>query len=304
MKRFLGLILVLALVCGAPAASAAKRGARETSQAPFEVYFLSQGRVDAILLRCGNAWAFIDSGFRINGVRSVSFMKKLGIEKLTYYIGSHGHENHIGGAGPIIAAFNPDRVYINRSATRSAIINFAQPGNERKAAMRASYKIMKRGSVIPFGPGAITCVGPLTMSNCSSGATSENANSLIFRVDYQGHSILFTGDSNTGVLNKIYQRDPSALAAEVFKNPHHHATMPQSILRRVKPAFVIVCSNQNASSTYRKRAQAMGITLLSNAKKLNRNIHLRLEGDTWVHVQAQPDDPPTTAARFLRRAAS
>lgn len=47
----------------------------------MELHFLNQGRVDAILIGCDGEWAFIDAGYRKNGLASIRYMQKLGITK-------------------------------------------------------------------------------------------------------------------------------------------------------------------------------------------------------------------------------
>ena len=68
----------------------------------LEAYFFAYGRVDAILLGCDGRWAYVDSGYRSDGKKTVEHMKELGVTRLDAYIASHRHRNHVGGAPAII----------------------------------------------------------------------------------------------------------------------------------------------------------------------------------------------------------
>lgn len=48
----------------------------------FQIHFLAQGRVDAILIVYKGEAIFIDSGYRPNGLSCIKYMKRLGITKL------------------------------------------------------------------------------------------------------------------------------------------------------------------------------------------------------------------------------
>lgn len=88
---------------------------------------------DAILLECNGLFGMVDSGedssyptgsdkrypwrpgiVKGNGQakKVVSYLKKVGVKRLEFYIGTHPHSDHIGNAGTIIKTFCPKRVYL------------------------------------------------------------------------------------------------------------------------------------------------------------------------------------------------
>ena len=64
---------------------------------------MNVGRNDGILIHCGGEWAYIDSGLHQQGVKAVKYMRAQGVDKLKYYIGTHAHKDHVGGARVILA---------------------------------------------------------------------------------------------------------------------------------------------------------------------------------------------------------
>ncbi len=251
----------------------------------FQIHFFNQGRVDAILLCSQGEYAFVDSGFRKNGLSCVKYLQSLGIYKLRYYIGTHAHKNHIGGAAPIISAFSPDEVFIPHDRVRERIIKYAAK-SELSAAKSARYSILTpKSTPIKLGEVSITCVGPLKVKNCSPWITSENSNSLILRVDNgDRHLVLLTGDTSASILSDIEKKKPGSIHSEVFKNNHHDGAQPTSLLKRISPKFIVVCNNSIPSNTYRKRINLVGAVLYTAcniSRKGNGNFVLVENDGEW-----------------------
>lgn len=59
----------------------------------------------------------IDAGKEITGERLVSYLKSLGIEKFSYIVGTHPHEDHIGGLSKIIDAFEIEKIFMPNVVT-------------------------------------------------------------------------------------------------------------------------------------------------------------------------------------------
>lgn len=225
----------------------------------IKFYFFSEGRVDAYLIQINEKYIFVDSGFRSNGLSSIKKMKKLGITKLDYYVGTHGHMNHIGGAGAIIKALSPAKVYIPHARVKEAIIKHAKSGSERNAASKAQYQILKPTESFVIDEYIFTCIGPLSIKKCSPGLLSENYNSMILRVDYNDkHIALLTGDTSSGILESINKKNPGSIKASLLKNPHHNGAQTEKVLKLIDPDVIVVCNSSRSSSSYRKRMEKIG----------------------------------------------
>ncbi len=262
-----------------------------TPQAPggeraFQIHFLNQGRVDAILIVSNGEAMFIDSGYRQNGLKCIRYMKRMGITKLRYYVGTHAHKNHIGGAAPIIYAMRPEQVFIPHDGVKSAIIKYAAPGEERQVVESANYTVLSPGSVLSWNDLTLTCLGPLKIEKCSSGSGRENYNSLILRIDRGNRQmVLLTGDTSSRILSRIERYQPGAIRAEVLKNPHHNTAQPESILKKIAPKIVAVCNSGRPSSTYRRRIFKLGSVFYAACRSGSGSFMLEDSGGNWIMTE-------------------
>ena len=69
----------------------------------FYILFIDVGQADASLIMCDGHYMLIDGGNVDDSNRIYSVLKSRGVEHLDYVIGTHAHEDHVGG---ITAAFS------------------------------------------------------------------------------------------------------------------------------------------------------------------------------------------------------
>lgn len=117
-KRILCLFLmVLVLLYGGPSNAAASA---TPVKPPVIVTFLDVGQADAILIQTKGATMLIDAGNNEDSDLVIKAIKKAGIKKLDYVVGTHPHEDHIGGLDKVIAAFEIGKVIMPKVTTNTA----------------------------------------------------------------------------------------------------------------------------------------------------------------------------------------
>ncbi len=72
----------------------------------FNVYYFDVGQADSILIECNDEYMLIDAGNNDDGELIVSKLQSYGIEKIDYLVGTHPHEDHIGGIPFLLQAAN------------------------------------------------------------------------------------------------------------------------------------------------------------------------------------------------------
>lgn len=192
----------------------------------------SIGKYDAIFIKIGNKSIMIDGGFYMYADKVIQYIKNLGVNKIDYYVGSHGHGDHISAAGPIIKEFNIKNIIVpsittnqvndtneryHSNYTVNMMLNKTKLGGEEqkvsKDIINQQFNAIKNCKIIEYDSsngiqkfnvnGAVFSVlGPTEPNSLdidwTNGHNVNNRGSLILRMDYGNTSFLFSGDAGDG----------------------------------------------------------------------------------------------------------
>ena len=274
---FVYIILALAL-CFAAAET------NMPDEAYLEIVFMDIGNNDGILLSSGGEYAFIDSGNYANGVQAAARMKELGVETLKYYIGTHAHYDHVGGASAILGAFETESVLVPHAGV-ARMINRLTNGtaDENAAAASAKCTVLSAGESVMLGDAELICIAPVTLKSTSGSTDStENSNSMVLRVEIGDVKILLTGDATTAELLSVLKLDSDALKCDVLKNPHHGAQLNETVLNAIDGEIVIfsVASKGLPHLEYSDWFANNGYDVYMTATRVNGEVRLYTDGST------------------------
>lgn len=223
----------------------------ETTQKPVSgkltVHYIDVGQGDAILVQQGENAMLIDAGGNSNGPQVVSYIKGQGITRLEYVVGTHPHEDHIGGLDNVISSFEIGKVIL------PDIIHTTKTFEDVLVAIQSKgLKITKAvaGNTYTLGDAGIEIVGPISFSK-----DDLNNASVVCRVDYGSNSFLFTGDAEKESESKI-QAAGYDISADVLKVGHHGSDTSSSegFLGKVQPKHAVIMVG--AGNTYGHPTQA------------------------------------------------
>lgn len=201
----------------------------------------------------------IDAGNNADSITVVNYIKQQGISKLNYVIGTHPHEDHIGGMDVVINTFNIGTVYMpkvtNTTATFKDVIT---------AITNKGLKITTPvpGSTFKLGYAVCTILAP------NSGSYEDlNNYSIVLKVVYGSNKFLFEGDAEGISENEVLAKGFD-ISADVIKIGHHgsSSSSTQAYLNKVKPKYAVISVGKGndyghpAASTM-ERLQSMGITV-------------------------------------------
>lgn len=245
---------------------------------PFQITFMNIGRNDGILIRCGGESAFIDSGTHGRGVQAAKYMKKQDVKHLKYYIGTHAHKDHVGGAPAIIAAIKTDTVIVSHSGTKSAIKKYAETSAERKALKKVKFKVMKRGKTFTLSSAVFEVLGPVKLVHARPTEVAENGNSLILKLTFGENTFLLTGDASGSELSDVQKKNPGCMKVQVLKNPHHHGKQEYAV-KKAKPKITVISTGSSdlPTSDYVRFIKKRGSKVYITAS--NRNGHVTISSD-------------------------
>lgn len=179
------------------------------SEDNLKVYFIDVGQADSILITQKDQSMLIDAGNNEDGPDVVDFIKEKGISKLNYVIGTHPHEDHIGGLDDVI---NSDieienilmpKIQTNTKTFESVLDAISNKGLKVNAP--------KKGDT--FDIGEANCE---VMTDSILNERNLNLSSITIRLIFGNNSFLFMGDSESN--NEKTREWPKS---DVLKVGHH-----------------------------------------------------------------------------------
>lgn len=235
-------MLVFALM---PVISAAEE---ETPQKlpPLEVHFIDVGRNDGILIRVGDECAFIDGGLPMFTKMAYDYMTGVGVTQLKYYIATHAHSDHVGGAPALLAVLPTETVLYNSALTRSTIEEFAKNAAQKSAVESVGYQEFYCGDTVTLGEATLTCILPVQVRPLSSRTDgTENCNSIVIRLTYGENVFLLTADTINDNLLSLLETNPELIKCDVLKNPHHENPIDKTFLAATGADYVVYSTSDD-----------------------------------------------------------
>lgn len=175
----------------------------------------------------------IDGGNNGDADMVVGYLKKQGVKKLDVLVGTHPHEDHVGGLDAVIKDLEIGAVYLPRvtSTTRTF--------QDVVAAMKArglTATAPHPGDSFPLGDARVTVLAPE-----SERYEDLNNYSIVLLVSYGDTAFLLTGDAEA-VSEEEMLGGGRELSATVLKLGHHgsNSSTTAAFLRRVKPQHAVI----------------------------------------------------------------
>lgn len=205
----------------------------------LKITYLDVGQADSILIEENNEYMLIDAGNNEDGPYLVNYFKSLGIEKFEYVIGTHAHEDHIGGMDDIIKNFSIGTFYMPEVLTTTKTFEDILDALEEKQVAFNSPEIDKSFTF------ADTTIETLYIDNNSK---DLNDSSIVLRLKHVTNTFLFTGDASTKVEKKLLDKN---IQSDVLKLGHHGSSYSTSkaFLDKVNPTYAIISVGEN--NTYK-----------------------------------------------------
>jgi len=245
MKRFTCLLLTLFLLlsgCTEPQ-SPVESTTKPVQMAPasttpesigeLRIDFIDVGQADCALLECNGAYALIDAGNTDDGPAVVEFLQERGVKKLDLLVGTHLHEDHIGGMADVMQNFPAETIWFSHTPYYNSVV-YRFLGN---ADMQGKKPLIPEvGQTFRLGDALITVLGPLR-----SDYEDVNDLSLVLMVQYGQSRILFTGDMEMEAEIDLVESGAD-LKADLLKVGHHgsYSSTCYRFLKAVAPTYAVI----------------------------------------------------------------
>ena len=207
-----------------------------TSEERLEVTFIDVGQADSILLENEGHYMLVDAGNNEDGPKLVNYFKNQNIHQFDYVIGTHPHEDHIGGLDNIIENFDINTFYMPDVITTTKTFEDVLDALGEK---NMTLSIPKTNATFKLGDATVKVLYVGTEDE-----SDLNDTSIVLKVTYQNVSFLLTGDASTKVEEKLNQAD---LESTVLKVGHHGSSTAtnEKFLNTVNPKYAIISVGEN-----------------------------------------------------------
>ena len=208
----------------------------------LRVYCLDVGQGDSILITNNNKTMLIDASTNEMGSRVVKYLNDLGIKKIDYLVGTHPHEDHIGGLDNVIKNFDIGTIYMpNVVATTKTYEEVIDAISAKK------LKVTSPKTGDKFTVGNAEC----EVMSIRNDKDDYNNCSIVIKMDFNNVSYLFTGDAEESVESS--RQWPHI---DVLKVGHHgsNTSSSKNFLEQIKPEVALISVGQG--NTYGHPTQA------------------------------------------------
>lgn len=248
----------------------------ETSSVPVTtnliVDYIDVGQADSILVRNKEMAMLIDAGNNEDGKDVVNYLKTKGVTKLNYVIGTHPHEDHIGGLDDVINSdIEIKNILMPKITTNTKTFEDVLDAIENKGL---DIKAPEKG--YEFKIGEANCK---VMTDSILDKDNLNLSSIVIRLTFGNNSFLFMGDSEKENEETIFWPK-----TDVLKVGHHgsNTSSSQEFLEQVLPKYAIIMAGEGNSyglpkDEIIKRLENLGTTIYRTDK--NGTIEITSDGN-------------------------
>lgn len=204
----------------------------------MQVHFIDVGQGDCILIVSGDSTILIDSSYKKTTVTNsiISYIEALNITEIDYFILTHPHADHIGGAPQIFERFDVKNVIMPDCVNDTKIFDQTLDAIENS---EANVIESVSGDEYQVGEMSFKILAP----NYINRYTEINDYSIAMRLTFGATSVMLTGDIeklSEGEILSIYS--PAELDSDILKVAHHGASSSscREFLQTVSPAYAII----------------------------------------------------------------
>lgn len=207
----------------------------------LKIYFIDVGQADSILVIDNDKTMLIDAGTNDQGKNVIEFLKNKGVNKIDYLVGTHPHEDHIGGLDDVINNFEIGTIYMPKVQTNTKTFESVLDAISNKGLKVTTPNVNDK-----FKLNKAECEIMSTIND----EDNLNLSSVVIRMTYINQSYLFMGDAEKE--NEEARQWPQT---NVLKVGHHGSdtSTTKQFLSQVKPNIAVISVGKDNSYGHPKQ---------------------------------------------------
>lgn len=197
---------------------------------PLKVYFIDVGQADSILITTNGENMLIDAGNNEDGEKLTAYLHNLGINNFKYVVGTHAHEDHIGGMDNIINNFSIENFFMPDAITTTKTFEDVLDALENK---QLAFTTPEEDATFSLANAKFTVL------HIDGNQKDLNDTSIVLKMVYGNTSFLFMGDATSEIEEKIITKN---IQSDVLKVAHHGSeySSTTAFLKKVAPKYAII----------------------------------------------------------------
>ena len=204
----------------------------DNAESSLRVNFIDVGQGDSEFIELPNGETLlIDAGTNETGADVVNYIESLGYSSIDYVVGTHPHEDHIGGLDDVIRTFDVESVYMPKVTADTKTFEDVLDAVDEKGL---TINTAKAGVTLVDGDRlSVKMLAPVLDEY-----DNTNDYSAVIKVVYGDTSFLFTGDAEEYAESLI----TGDVSADVLKVGHHGSSTStgEAFLERVSPSYAVI----------------------------------------------------------------
>ena len=194
------------------------------------VYFIDVGQADAIYIKDGSSNMMIDAGNNADGKLLVKYLQSLNVDEFKYVVGTHAHEDHIGGMDDIINNFKIGNFYMPEAISTSKTFEDVLDALDKNKVIFQTPKIGDKFTLENTN---------FEVLSIGTDTSDLNDTSLVLKMNYNNTCVLFMGDASSNIEENLLNKD---INCQVLKVGHHGSRYSSSedFIKKVNPAYGII----------------------------------------------------------------
>ena len=231
----------------------------------LQVYFFDVGQADSILVKNEDQTMLIDAGNNEDGELLVKNLQTLQVTKIDYLIGTHPHEDHIGGLDDIIQNFEIENIYMPNVQTNTKTFEDVLDAVAQKDLTITTPKVHHT-----FQIGEAQC----EIMAVGDDADNLNLASIVIQMKFDELTYLFTGDAEEEIEQKL-----EVGKVNILKVGHHGSdtSSSENFLQKIAPEVAIISVGEGNS--YGHPSQ----TVLERLEQIGSKVYRTDKvGNIWI----------------------